>query len=330
MGRGTTIPDSRRSIAWISTGADPAWHAAVEEAALRASQDRFFLLWANPRSLHVGKNQNIWSQISAGAVYRDALPVFRRLSGGGTVYHDPGNLNFSLLSDGEPRIDFCKHLGTILPFFRDRGIDAEIRNRSDIFSTGAKFSGNAEYFSGGRVLHHGTLLFDSDLGAMKRYLSRDKGPYRDRSIDSNRSPTRNLKPLFPEVGSLGEFAARLVADLRRRDPSWTLVEQLPPAVTAAARKLRPRFNDPDWIYGNSPPYRMERRIGDAACRLETRRGRIESIELSLPGLPRQSMALAGQLAGCFHAPEPVLEAIRHAETGVSGGLTSAAWIDLLF
>ena len=323
------VPDSNRLHAWLSPDTDPAWHAALEEAALRTSRDRFLLLWVSPPSLQVGKNQNLWSQVSARAVHRDRVPVYRRLSGGGTVYHDPGNLNFSLISTGEPRIDFCKHLGTILPFFERWGIPAEIRNRSDLFCNEKKFSGNAEYFSGGRILHHGTLLFDADLPALERYLTRDTGDYRDRAIDSNRSKTRNLKPLLSGIDTVGEFADTLLHDLADREPASTVLEELPESLIRAADDLRPRFDDPEWIFGRSPGYRLERQHGGIRCHLEVRKGRVSRLQLDWPGQTAEADRISANLPGVYHAPDPLFEALESA--GVDARLTrDDFWLDLFF
>ncbi len=318
-------------FAFFSPDEDPAWHAALEETLLRHSRHEFLVLWVNPPSLHVGKNQNIWSQVSAREVHRRAIPVYRRLSGGGTVYHDRGNLNFSIIATGEPRIDFCKHLGTILPFFHNRGIPAEIRNRSDLFCRKAKFSGNAEYFSGGRVLHHGTLLFDADLDAMHRTLSPDTGPYRDRSIDSNRSPTRNLSSLLPEIEDIHAFAEAILTDLQAREPVRERIRQLPGDILEAALELQPRYRDPDWVFGRSPPYSLDHSIGENRCHLDVSKGKILKAVVDFPGYPSVGRDAAALLPGCFHTPEHVLEALESLDISPPKGLTTTEfWIDLLF
>lgn len=315
--------------AWISPDNDPAWHAALEEAALRNSSSRFLLLWISPPSLHVGKNQNLWAQVSPKEVFHDNIPVYRRLSGGGTVYHDPGNLNYSLISTGEPRIDFCKHLGTLLPFFEDRGISPEIRNRSDIFAGEKKFSGNAEYFSGGRILHHGTLLFDADLAAMQRYLTRSSDRYEDRAIDSNRSMTGNLKPLLKGLRNTMEFAEALLADICEREPESRILENLPASLTAEARRLKPRFNDPNWIFGRSPSYQFERHMGSVDCRIEVHKGRIHEAKTHWPGHESAAHAIDASLVGLIHRPNELFETVRALP--VDAPLTrNDFWLDLFF
>ena len=316
-------------FAWISTEEDPTWHAAVEEAALRNSRDEFLLLWVSPPSLHVGKNQNLWSQVAAKPVFYDSVPVYRRLSGGGTVYHDRGNLNFSLISTGEPRIDFCRHLGTILPFFGKRGVSAEIRNRSDLFCGEKKFSGNAEYFTGGRILHHGTLLFDADLTAMRRYLTLDTGAYQDRAIDSNRSHTGNLRPMLSGIDTMKDFANALLSDLCERSPEWTPVSDLPGELVEKARKLQPRYKDPDWIFGRSPVYELERSLLGWRTHLRVKHGRIVESKTVRPDGADRTKGIDEALRSAIHAPGEVLEALTSAQ--VDERLTrDDFWLDLFF
>ncbi len=323
MNRRPAAAEGGRWLAWISQDDDPARHAAVEEACLRESRDRFLLFWINRPSVHVGKNQNLWSQVSAADVHRDGVAPNRRLSGGGTVYHDRGNLNFSIIADGAPRIDFCKHLGTLLPFFAARGVEASIRNRSDLFHGERKFSGNSEYFSGGRVLHHGTLLFDADLGAMDRYLTGDTRAYRDRSIDSNRSRTMNLKPLLPDIPDTRGLARALVRFLGARHRDLRVLGEPPRRLLEAAEGFLPRFRDPEWIFGGSPAYEMERLAGHRdqriGCHLRVSGGRIQHAEVrvegesgSAPAFPR---SLLDRLNGCLHAPEFVLDRLTGPEAG---------------
>ncbi|MFP4351505.1 MAG: biotin/lipoate A/B protein ligase family protein [Puniceicoccaceae bacterium] len=323
MNRRPAAAESGRWLAWISRDDDPARHAAMEEACLRETRDRFLLFWINRPSVHVGKNQNLWSQVSAAEVHRDRVPPYRRLSGGGTVYHDGGNLNFSIIADGAPRIDFRTHLGTLLPFFAARGVDAMIRNRSDLFHDGRKFSGNSEYFSGGRVLHHGTLLFDADLGAMDRYLTRDTSAYRDRSIDSKRSPTMNLKPLLPDIPDTGGLARALLRFLAARHRGLRVLGEPPRRLVEAAEGFLPRFRDPEWVFGGSPAYEMERlathrdqRIG---CHLRVSGGRIRHAEVRVEGEsasdPAFPRSLLDRLDGCLHAPGFVLERLTDPGAG---------------
>lgn len=333
MSRSTGEPETGRWLAWISPHDDPLLHAAIEEACLRKSRDRFLLLWINRRSLHAGKNQNLWAQVDAARTHGENVPVFRRLSGGGTVYHDPGNLNFSLVGAGEPKIDFCAHLATIRPFFEKHGIRTEIRNRSDLVHDGGKFSGNAEYFTGGRVLHHGTLLFDADLAAMNHYLTGGTGSYRDRAIDSTRSRTSNLRDFLPAIESTRELASALLEDLRSRHPEIESVAELPGEIREAVPGFRERLARPEWIYGRSPPYELERSSEGHHCRLRVKKGRIASLDFrpSRSGSEAADDPLPARLPGLWHAPAEILRALATVpDLPVDASTRGDYWLDLLF
>jgi len=336
MSWATPSSDLPKRLAWISPSDDPAEYSAVEEACLRDSRQDFFLLWINRPAVFVGKNQNLWAQVSAREAQRSGVSIHRRLSGGGTVYHDPGNLNFSLISSGEPRIAFREHLHLILPYFQARGIPVEIRNRSDLFQGDHKFSGNAEYFSGGRVLHHGTLLFDCDLDQLARLLTPHPGRYDGRAVESNPSPTVNLKHRLPQLTNTRAFAADLLAGLLAAHPNFERVEALPENLAEKAQQYRPRFEEDAWIYGRSPKYEFSRtsagRCGERRCQMTVREGRFERVNLETDdasqALIRDLSSLANDLLGAYHKVESVESIINEANDRVKE--LCRDWIGLFF
>ena len=339
MSSAPPLSKSSRRLAWISPGDDPAQYQAVEEACLRDSNSDFLILWINRPSVFVGKNQNLWAQVSAAEALHTGIPLNRRLSGGGTVYHDPGNLNFSLISSGEAKIAFRAHFEFVQPYFEARNLAVEVRNRSDLFLGDRKISGNAEYFSGGRILHHGTLLFDSDLAQLGRLLTPDSHSYADRSIDSNRSPTLNLREHLPHLPDTRSFAEDLLAALLRHHPGLRRVAELPDRLSERSRKYLPRFTDPGWLYGRSPRYELSRqtRSGEREirCRLRVEEGRICELAIhTTPGeaaLQKECDALCKQLIGEYHAPDAVASILRDPSYEVGPKkLLSGVWPTLFF
>ena len=307
--------------AWIGKRNDPGYYLALEEACLRESKSDFLLLWISDPAVFVGKNQNVWAQVSAAEAFRSKIPVYRRLSGGGTVYHDHGNLNFSLISNGEAKIAFRDHLEEILPYFDARGIEATIRNKSDLFCDGKKVSGNAEYFTGSRVLHHGTLLFDADLGQMRRLLTPNKNGYRDRSIDSNRNETTNLKGKLPDLENTYSLSCDIVQTLAKENHPVLPVENLPENLEIKAQKYCDKFTSLEWIYGRSPNYHFERIRTFGSSRIETRitvkEGRIEAIDLAVKPIEKLwnedlDKSTKG-LTGCYHCPKEIHKIVSSLE-----------------
>jgi lipoate-protein ligase A len=333
----TAAPDPAERIAWISLDDDPARYSAIEEACLRDSQSSFLILWINRPALFVGKNQNLWAQVSAKEAFRTGVSLNRRLSGGGTVYHDPGNLNFSIISNGEPKIAFCEHLKLLLHYFEMKRIAVEIRNRSDLFHHERKFSGNAEYFTGGRVLHHGTLLFETNLDQMSRLLTPNSQSYTDRAVDSNRSRTLNLRSLLPGLPDTRSLAEDILGILSDLYPTLREVEYLPREILEKSEEYLPRFRDPQWIFGGSPKYQLERTCRSAdqnfSSKIAVVNGRISEIILNTGnGFQQAEMEiLSTGLTGCLHAPvsfEERLRDLRKDHPSIPD--LSEVWLDLFF
>lgn len=323
-------------LAWISEEDDPARYSAIEEACLRDSSKSFLIFWINRPSVFVGKNQNLWAQVSAREAFETGISLNRRLSGGGTVYHDPGNLNFSLISPGEPKIAFCEHLHLLFPYFESRNIAVEIRNRSDLFHGERKFSGNAEYFSGGRVLHHGTLLFDADLEKMSRLLTPDAHAYTDRAIDSNRSRTVNLRSVLPDLPDARSLAEDILSVLPQSQPGLRRIKRLPEDLTEKALGYLPRFRDSEWIFGGSPKYQLSRSCNihrhTVSCELSVEKGRIVSIYFEENSRTASSFAdIARILTGCLHHPAAIHECLTGLEKdSPEVQILSTIWLDLFF
>ncbi|MBC2601945.1 lipoate--protein ligase family protein [Puniceicoccus vermicola] len=334
----TAPPEPTERLAWISCDDDPARYSAIEEACLRDSQESFLILWINRPALFVGKNQNLWAEVSAAEAFHTGISLNRRLSGGGTVYHDPGNLNFTMVSPGEPKIAFQEHLSLLFPYFEARGIAVEIRNRSDLFHDGRKFSGNAEYFTGGRVLHHGTLLFNTDLPQLARFLTPDSNAYTDRAVDSNRSLTVNLCSLLPDIPNTRTFAEDLLNVLLGHHSNLRRIEEMPSTILRKAEDYLPHFRDPAWIFGRSPRYELERTVSrdseSMSSRISVQDGQIQEIHLESRAneSPEELQTIADSFRDCLHSPEAIQSRIQNSrwKDFPSGAFLSKVWLELFF
>ena len=156
----------------ISTNRDIYFNLALEEYLLMHEVDDYFVLWQSEPAVVVGKHQNTLAEINYRFVSEKNIRVARRLSGGGTVYHDQGNLNFTYIANGEPGklVDFKRFIEPVIHFLGTLGIDAQQGLKNEILVRGKKISGNAEHVYKNRVLHHGTLLFHSDLHLLRECL----------------------------------------------------------------------------------------------------------------------------------------------------------------
>ena len=264
---------------------DAAFNLAAEQHVFDAlPRDRSWcLLWQNRSAVVIGKYQNTLAEIDLPFVEQAGIQVVRRLSGGGAVYHDLGNLNFSFITDAgdTETLDMKLFCAPVVRTLAALGVRAEVNGRNDLTIEGRKFSGNAQYLRGGRILHHGTLLFDSDLSVVTRALRVDEEKIRAKGLRSVRSRVTNIRPHLREDISLAEFRALLLENILRESPGEAYrftAEDL-----AAIETLRrERYANWDWNFGASPACTLLRRrrfegCGTVEAHIDVEHGRIRSL-----------------------------------------------------
>lgn len=195
----------------ILDSTDPYRNLAVEEYLFRNTLDDIFMLWQNEPTVVIGKSQNAHTEIDLDLARARGVHVARRITGGGAVYHDLGNVNYSILSPskGKDGLDFAYFTAPIIAALASLGVHAELSGRNDLTVDGKKVSGSAQHAEGDRVLHHGTLLFDSDLAALSAVLRVDEEKLRARAIRSVRSRVTNLRPYLNTDCDAKEFIERI-------------------------------------------------------------------------------------------------------------------------
>ena len=238
----------------LSDSTDPSWNLAAEQYVFdslpRAAS--YLMLWQNDRAIIIGKYQNTLAEINKAYVDTRGIRVVRRLSGGGAVYHDLGNLNYTLITDAGNLDQLNLHMFCV-PVVRTLeklGVNAEISGRNDITVDGRKISGNSQYLRGGRIMHHGTLLFDSDLSAVDQALHVDEEKIQSKGVRSVRSRVTNIRPLLAQDCTLLEFRALLLESFLRENVGtrYTFSDQ----DRRAIEKLRQeRYASWEWNYGSS-------------------------------------------------------------------------------
>jgi lipoate-protein ligase A len=185
-------------LALIDTHTDPYWNLAAEEYLLERFDRPVFRLWRNAPAVIVGRNQNTLAEINHEYAQSHGIAVVRRLSGGGAVYHDLGNVNYTFLdscSRGESSGEmFRRFTAPVISALAKLGVEARLEGRNDLTICGRKFSGNAICVRGSRVMHHGTMLFDTDLEEMASVLSTDTSKFSGRAVASRRSRVTNILP----------------------------------------------------------------------------------------------------------------------------------------
>ena len=240
-----------------SDSTDPCYNLALEEYLFSHLADRqnCFMLWQNNKAVIVGKYQNTIAEINASYVESNHLKVVRRLSGGGAVYHDLGNVNFTFVEnrqEGEA-FDFAVFCRPIANALARLGVEVQISGRNDMTVQGKKFSGNAQYMKRGRVMHHGTIMFDSDLDAVESALSPSGEKLESKGHKSVRSRVTNLKPFIKKEINVTEFRDILRDYVAAAHPLQTY--SLNADDRAAVETLRDRvYSQWSWNYGFSPVY----------------------------------------------------------------------------
>lgn len=285
---------------------DPAWNLALEQYVFdRLPRDRAWLmLWQNDNAIIIGKHQNTLAEINEAYVQQHGIQVVRRLSGGGAVYHDLGNLNYTLIADDHSEtMDFGRFCRPVIRALKKCGVQAELNGRNDMTIGGKKFSGNAQYRKNGRVMHHGTLLFDSDPAVLASALQVDQEKIKAKGVKSVRSRVTNIRPHLPIDMTLSQFRAVLLQSILEELPgaAYTLTEEDLAAVEAIRRE---RYGTWEWNYGRSPACDVHKRrrfegCGTVEAFLTLKQGRIA--EISFRGdffSPEDPTALATLLAGC--------------------------------
>ena len=303
-----------------SESLDPRFNLAMEQYVFDEMDrsEEYFILWRNHNTIVVGKHQNTDAEINSEFVKRAGVSVVRRLSGGGAVYHDTGNLNFTFIMDAvdTEKLDLAMFCGPVVRALAEIGVQAEITGRNDIVIGGRKFSGNSQYISNGRILHHGTIMFDSDLEIVGQALGAQKEKLVPKGIPSVRSRVTNVSSHLDRPVSLEDFKKILIEQTAK-----SMVLKPYSLSDEDIRKIKEikkgRYDLWEWNYGPQPEGGVvkSRRIegcGEVTVSFNVGNGRIRDIRLGgdffgigdpqdisdkLSGCSTDREALTAELAG---------------------------------
>ena len=227
---------------------DAYLNLAIEEYLFRYSKEDVFMLWQNEPCVVIGKNQNAYAEINLDMLYKNGVKPVRRITGGGAVYHDLGNVNYTFISAKQSEgIDFAYFTAPIIEALASLGVDAVLSGRNDILVGEKKISGNAQHTSEGRVLHHGTLLFDASLDFLSGVLNVDEEKIKSKAIKSTRSRVTNIRPLLRCDMTVSEFINKI---------SDFVIKKYSPEIMSAPvcekiAELRARNASREWIFPDS-------------------------------------------------------------------------------
>lgn len=298
-------------IGIVAQERDAAWNLAAEEYLMDKADEGCFLVYRNAPSVVVGRNQNAAAEADVLFTERSGIPIVRRISGGGAVYHDLGNINYAfIMPERETGLrSFDDFMGPVAAFLRSLRVPAEKDGRSDLGIEGLKISGNAQCRRRGKVLHHGTVLFDADLSVLERALRPSRASYKDKAVASVRRPVANVRPFLKRDMNADDFLERLFDHMQRlfgfRRMGFTQADR--EAVSHGARR---KYRSWEWNFGTSPPYRLEREAvtpeGTVRIRLDVVHGKIESALLDgALGNGHFLGRLQEALRGVRHLPGPI-------------------------
>ena len=267
---------------------DPQINLAIEEYALRTmdiDKDSFLLFYINEPSIIIGKNQNTIEEIDTEYVEANGIKVVRRLSGGGAVYHDLGNLNFSFITkdDGDSFRNFKKFTEPVVQALASIGVKAELIGRNDILIEGRKISGNAQFSTNGRMFSHGTLMFDTAIDEVVSALKVRKDKIESKGIKSIRSRVANISEFLEKPMTIEEFRLEVLKSIFEGEENIKYVELTEDDWANIHELSKERYANWDWNYGKSPKFNMQHShrfpVGGIDVRLQVSKGVIEDVHI---------------------------------------------------
>ena len=213
------------------------------------------MLWQSEKAVVVGKHQNAMAEINHRFVYENSIAVCRRISGGGTVYHDFGNVNFTYIRNVKSTAEISFKLFTepVVKALAKLRIEANTSGRNDLLVHGLKISGNAQHVFKNRVLHHGTLLFNSDLKNLGQAITVVPGKYESKAVQSNRSPVANILPFLKTPMNIEEFI-KFLLNVQLENPENRMFTLSENDIQTTAKLADEKFRTWEWNFGYSPKY----------------------------------------------------------------------------
>lgn len=311
---------------------DPYFNLASEEYFLKQKDGFYLYLWINAPSVIVGVNQNAYKEVNLNYTENNKIKVVRRLTGGGAVYHDLNNVNYTVIAPYHESENLYKEFSTpVIEYLSSLGLNAEFSGRNDILIDGKKISGNAQTVYNGRVMHHGTLLFNVDTSVLSSALNPSKIKMESKGIKSVRSRVVNIQDCLKNPLTVTEFMNGLAQKFLQTSEKYQLTEQDISAIT----KLRDeKYSTYEWNIGRSPKGSMvlENKFdfGILTITFDVNSGKIENANIHGDFFSKKDVSeLAEKLNGVRFEKQPVLLALDDISDYIVGA-TAQTIVDKLF
>lgn len=320
---------------------DPRINLAIEEYLVKTmdvEQEPILLFYINQPSIIIGKNQNTIEEINTAYVEDNDIIVVRRLSGGGAVYHDKGNLNFSFITkdDGNSFLDYKKFTQPVVDALAKLGVNAELSGRNDILAEGKKVSGNAQFATRGRMFSHGTLMYNTDIDAVVAALNVKQEKIASKGIKSIRSRVANIADFLQDPMDIEAFRMTLLQSIFNGEENIRYYKLTEEDWAAIHKISQERYQQWSWNYGKSPRFNLQKTerfpSGSVDLRLTVNKGIIEEITIFGDFFGVGEVAeLAEALKGVAYRKEDIAKAIARFDTAkLFGGVSTEAFLQLIY
>lgn len=320
---------------------DPRINLAIEEYLLKTmdvEKEPILLFYINQPSIIIGKNQNTIEEINTDYVEDNGIIVVRRLSGGGAVYHDLGNLNFSFITkdDGDSFMNYKKFTQPVVDALSKLGVNAELSGRNDILAEGRKVSGNAQFATRGRMFTHGTLLFNTEIDAVVSALKVKKDKIESKGIKSVRSRVANISEFLNDEMTVEQFRMEILKSVFDGEENIRYYELTEEDWTNINKISEERYQRWEWNYGKSPRFNIQKTnrfpSGGVDIRLEVNKGVIEEAHIfgDFFGIG-DVVDIEARLIGTNYDRTSIAEALKDIDIPkYFGGITNQDFLQLIY